>query len=49
MTVRLSFDQDLPVGVYTDFIYLTDEDGLSEPLQIEYTVEAYPPTSAWTD
>ena len=42
-TLRLSFSNDLPVGVYTDIIYLTDEDGLSDPLRIEYTMQAEPP------
>ena len=41
--IRLSFDANLPVGVYNDQIYLTDEEGLAEPLIIEYTVEANPP------
>ena len=41
--IRLSFDANLPVGVYNDQIYLTDEDGLAEPLIIEYTVRANPP------
>ena len=42
-TVRLTFNSQMPVGEYSDIIYLTDENGLSEPLQIEYTVEAIPP------
>ena len=33
-------DYEMPVGFYTDIVYLTDENGLSEPLYIEYTVEA---------
>ena len=41
--IRLTFDANLPVGVYNDQIYLTDEDALAEPLIIEYTVEANPP------
>ncbi|MBQ4394089.1 MAG: hypothetical protein II825_02145 [Paludibacteraceae bacterium] len=41
--IRLTFDANLPVGVYNDQIYLTDEEGLAEPLIIEYTVEANPP------
>jgi hypothetical protein len=45
-TVRLSFDSQIAVGEYSDIIYLTDEDGLSEPLQIEYIVEAIPPYDA---
>jgi len=41
--IRLTFDNQIAVGEYSDIIYLTDEDGLSEPLQIEYNVEAVPP------
>ena len=39
-------DYEMPVGNYTDIVYLTDENGLSEPLYIEYTVEARCP---WED
>jgi len=42
-TVRFTFDAQLPVGVYSDYIYLTDENGLSEPLLVEYTVTAICP------
>ena len=42
-TIRLTFNSQIAVGEYSDIIYLTDEDGLSEPLQVEYTVEALPP------
>ncbi len=42
-TIRLTFDSQIAVGEYSDIIYLTDENGLSEPLQIEYIVEALPP------
>ena len=41
--LHLSFSNDLPVGVYSDIIYLTDENGLSDPLRIEYTMQAEPP------
>jgi len=41
--IRLTFDANLPVGVYNDQIYLIDEDGLAEPLIIEFTVAANPP------
>ena len=41
--VTLYYDLQLAVGVYDDVIYLTDENGLSEPLQINYSVIAYPP------
>jgi len=39
-------DFEMPVGFYTDIVYLTDENGLSEPVYIEYTVEAVCP---WDD
>ena len=42
-TVRLSFNAEMPVGEYSDIIYLTDEDGLSEPLQVSFNVEAVAP------
>jgi hypothetical protein len=41
--VRLTFDNQIAVGEYSDIIYLTDENGLSEPLYIDYIVEALPP------
>jgi len=41
--VTLTFNAQIPVGEYSDVIYLTDENGLSEPLRIEYTVVAIPP------
>ena len=43
LTVTFSFDPELAPGVYPDVLYLTDEDGLSEPLRVEYTIEALPP------
>ena len=39
-------DYEMPVGNYTDIVYLTDENGLSEPVYIEYIVEARCP---WED
>ncbi len=44
--IRLSFNTQIAVGEYSDLIYLTDENGLSEPLQVEYTIEAIPPYDA---
>ncbi len=41
--VRFTFDTQIAVGEYSDIIYLTDENGLSEPLPIEYAVDAIPP------
>ena len=43
ITLTLSFNPDIAPGVYTDVLYLTDEDELSESLRIEFTVEAIPP------
>ncbi len=42
-TVRLTFNSQMNIGEYSDIIYLTDEEGLSEPLRIEYNVEGVPP------
>jgi len=41
--IRFYYDVEMPAGQYMDIVYLTDEDGLSEPLEVEYTVEALPP------
>lgn len=41
--ITLTFNSQTAVGEYSDIIYLTDENGLSEPLRIEYNVEALPP------
>ena len=43
ITLTLTFDANMAVGLYSDVLYLTDEDGLSEPLRVEYTVEAVCP------
>ncbi len=45
-TVTFTFDIERSVGVYSDLVYLTDENGLSEPLRVEMTVEAECP---WQD
>ncbi len=42
-TIRLTFNRQITIGEHSDIIYLTDEEGLSEPLRIEFTVEAIPP------
>jgi len=44
-TLRFTFSHDVPVGVYSDIIYLSDEDGLLDPLRVEYTVKAVCPYS----
>ena len=41
--IRFYYNTDMPAGEYMDIVYLTDENGLSEPLEVEYHVEAYPP------
>ena len=43
LSIKLVYKQPMPVGTYGDLIYVVDEDGLAEPLQIEYMVEAFPP------
>ena len=43
--VEFTYDIEMPVGVYSNLVYLTDEDGLSEPLVVELIVEAFPPYS----
>ena len=44
-TKSLSFKYKLgmPIGKYSEIIYLTDENGLSDPIKVTYTVEAEPP------
>ncbi len=42
-TLRFIFADGVPVGEYSDLIYLTDEKGLSEPLQVQYNIEAICP------
>ena len=39
-TVRFTYDTTLPVGEYSDLVYVTDENGLSEPLKVIYHVVA---------
>ena len=41
--VKLVFNAQTAVGEYNDVLYLTDEDGLSEPLPVEFIVEAIQP------
>ena len=43
MTITFTVNVQMAVGVYTDVIYLTDEDGLSEPLRVELTIDAVCP------
>ena len=43
ITVTFTCDHQIPVGEYSDLIYLTDEDGLSEPLKVDFIIEAICP------
>ncbi len=38
--VKMTFKTSLPIGNYSDMLYLTDENGLSEPLRVEYKITA---------
>ena len=40
-------NKDLNVGTYDDIIYLTDEDGVSEPFYLNLTVEGERPDWSW--
>lgn len=42
-TIHLYFNATFPVGVYSDIIYVTDENGLSEAMRVEMEIEATPP------
>ena len=44
--LRLTFNTAMEPGVYSELIYLTDENDLSEPLHVEYTIETQCP---WDD
>ena len=43
-TLTFSINKDVNVGSYDDVIYLTDENGLSEPMMLNITVEGRTPT-----
>ncbi len=43
LTVHFTVDHNLPVGIYSEIVYLTDEDGLSEPLKIMVEIKALCP------
>ncbi len=45
-TITFTYNTELPVGVYSELVYLTDENGLSEPLRVELVIEAICP---WED
>ena len=40
LTLQLVLDKDLPIGTYAEIIYLTDENGLAEPLKVYVQVKA---------
>ena len=42
--ITFTISKDVNVGTYDHIIYLTDEDGLSEPLPIEITIEGAEPS-----
>ena len=45
LTLTFTIGHDINAGSYDDIIYLTDENGLFEPLALNITIEAVPP--AW--
>ncbi|MBR6195278.1 MAG: hypothetical protein IKQ58_07390, partial [Prevotella sp.] len=47
ITVRATVSKDLNVGSYDEIIYLTDEDGVTEPLYLTLTVEQLQPDWTW--
>ena len=40
LTLQMILDKNIPIGTYAEIIYLTDEDGLAEPLKIYIQVKA---------
>ena len=47
-SVTGTLSKDLNVGTYDEVLYLTDEEGVSEPLYLTLTVEADQPDWAWS-
>jgi len=45
--IKATINKSLNVGHYDEIVYLTDEDGISEPLYLDITVEADQPNWAW--
>jgi hypothetical protein len=41
--LTFSANTDMAPGVYDDIVYVTDENGLSEPMRVELTIEAVAP------
>ena len=46
ISLTFTFDTSIPVGNYSDLVYLTDENGLSEPLKVNFIYEA---TCPWDE
>ncbi len=46
ISFRFDYSTSIPFGTYSDVIYLTDENGLSEPLKLVYEFE---PTCPWSE
>ena len=48
VTITARVSKDLNVGSYDEILYLTDEDGISEPFYLNLTVEGEQPDWAWS-
>ena len=46
-TIKATVNKNLNVGSYDEILYLTDEDGVSEPFYLNLTVEGDTPDWAW--
>ena len=42
-SIRFWYNYTMQPGKYMDIVYLTDEEGLCEPLEVSFTVDAMPP------
>ena len=47
VTITARVNKDLNVGTYDEILYLTDEDGVSEPFYLNLTVEGEQPDWSW--
>ncbi|MBR0036612.1 MAG: hypothetical protein IJP70_03105 [Bacteroidales bacterium] len=48
VTIAARVSKDLNVGSYDEILYLTDENGISEPFYLNLTVEGEQPVWAWS-
>ena len=48
LSIHGTVSKDLNVGSYDEILYLTDEDGVTEPLYLNLTVEGQQPDWAWS-